>query len=71
MAAMKMGNVDTCRCDIVFDILSTRPGRPATESGICMTPKQRNIKKEVLLWWHIEGNYELGRTLVLLKGVVR
>lgn len=43
MAAMKMGNVNTCRCDIVCDILSMGPGRPATETGICVTPKQRNI----------------------------
>lgn len=41
MTAMKIGIVDTCRCDIVFDILSKGPGRPATKSGIYKTPETK------------------------------
>lgn len=66
MTAMKIGIVDTCRCDIVFDILSRDQDALLPNQEFIRPPKQRNIKKEILLWWHIEGNYELGRTLVLL-----
>lgn len=41
MTVMKIGIVDTCRCDIVFDILRKGPGRPATKSGIYKTPETK------------------------------